>query len=134
MMGGSWTEEALKRRKILTNEERQALLEIPRDAESLARLFTLSRSDRHRVAERLSDASRLGFAVQLALLRRHPGTVLANLDQLPEPLVMWLATQLGIPAGAFAAYAQTMTDYARRWATDRGTSDSATAGSAINLL
>jgi TnpA family transposase len=111
MMGVLWTEEALTRRQILTDEERQALLGIPQDADSLARLFTLSRSDRHLVAERLSDASRLGFAVQLALLR-HPGTVLANLDQSPEPLVIWLATQLGISAAAFAAYArrpQTMT-------------------------
>ena len=38
----------------------------------------LSRSDRHLVAKRLSDASRLGVAVQLALLLRHPGTVLAT--------------------------------------------------------
>ena len=95
---------------------------IPRDADSLARLFTLSRSDRHLVAERLSDASRLGFAVQLALLR-HPGTVLANLDQSSEPLVIWLATQLDIPAAAFADYArrpQTMTDHARRLAVTLG--------------
>ncbi len=95
---------------------------LPQDADSLARLFILSRSDRHLVAERLSDASRLGVAVQLALLR-HPGTVLANLDQSPEPLVIWLATQLGIPAAAFAAYArrpQTMTDHARRLAMTLG--------------
>jgi hypothetical protein len=92
MMGVLWTEEALTRRQILTDEERQVLLEIPQDADSLARLFTLSRSDRHVVAERLSDASRLGFAVQLALLR-HPGTVLANLEPSPEPLVIGLATQ-----------------------------------------
>jgi Domain of unknown function (DUF4158) len=120
--GGFVDEEALTRRQILTDEERQVLLGIPQDADSLARLFTLSRSDRHLVAERLSDASRLGFAVQLALLR-HPGTVLANLDQSPEPLVIWLATQLGIPAAAFAAYArrpQTMTDHARRLAINLG--------------
>ncbi len=73
-----WTEEALQRRPILTDEERQTLLGIPQDADSLARLFTLSRSDQHLVALRLGDASRLGFAVQLALLR-HPGIVLANL-------------------------------------------------------
>jgi TnpA family transposase len=109
-------------RQILTDEERHALLGVPQDPDSLTRLFTLSRSDRHLVAERLSDASRLGFAVQLALLR-HPGTVLANLEQSPEPLVIRLASQLGIPAAAFAAYArrpQTMTDHARRLATALG--------------
>jgi hypothetical protein len=101
-MGVLWTEDALKCRQILTDEERRALLGVPQDPDTLARLFTLSRPDRHLVAERLSDASRLGFAVQLALLR-HPGTVLANLDQSPEPLVIWLAAQLDIPAAAFAA-------------------------------
>jgi hypothetical protein len=63
MMGVLWTEEALRRRQILTDEERRVLLWIPQDADSLARLFTLSRSDRDLVAERLSSASRLGFAV-----------------------------------------------------------------------
>ena len=46
-----------------------------------------------------------------------------NLEQPPEPLVMWLATQLDIPAAAFADYAhrpQTMTDHARRLARDLG--------------
>jgi Domain of unknown function (DUF4158) len=57
MMGVLWTEEALTRRQILTDEERQVLLGIPQDADSLARLFTLSRSDRHLVAERLSDGA-----------------------------------------------------------------------------
>ena len=135
MMGVLWTEEVLQRRQILTDDERQALLGIPEDADSLARLFTLSRSDRHRVAARLSDASRLGFAVQLALLR-HPGTVLANLDQSPEPLVIWLAIQLDIPAAAFADYArrpQTMTDHARRLAMTLGLRAPMTADLALMI-
>jgi len=106
----------LKRRQILTDEERQALLGVPDDPDALARLFTLSRSDQHLVAERRNDTSRLGFAVQLALLR-HPGIALAALDQPPRPLVAWLAGHLDIPVAAFDAYArrpQTMTDHARR--------------------
>jgi hypothetical protein len=70
------------------------------------------------VVGRRDDANRLGFAVQLALLR-HPGTTLAHLDQPPGPLVAWLAGQLEIPAAAFGEYArrpQTMTDHARRLA------------------
>jgi hypothetical protein len=34
-------------RQLLTDEERQALLGIPLDADSMARFFTLSRADRH---------------------------------------------------------------------------------------
>ena len=94
----------------------------PHDADSLARLFTLTRADRDLVAGRRGDANRLGFAVQLALLR-HPGTMLAHLEQPAEPLVHWLAGQLEIPAAAFAEYArrpQTMTDHARLLAATLG--------------
>jgi len=108
----------LARRHLLTDEERQALLGIPADADALARLFTLSRSDQDLVADRRGDANRLGFAVQLALLR-YPGTALAYLDQPVQPLVTWMAGQLDIPAAAFAEYArrpQTMTDHARQLA------------------
>ena len=112
----------MARRQLLTDEERQAFLGIPPDANSLARLFTLSRSDRNLVAERRGDANRLGCAAQLALLR-HPGTALAYLDQPPDALVTWMAGQLDIPAAAFGEYArrpQTMTDHARQLAATLG--------------
>jgi TnpA family transposase len=106
------------RRQLLTDDERRALLGIPLEPDGLARHFSLSRSDQDLVVGRRDDANRLGFAVQLALLR-HPGTTLAHLDQPPGPLVAWLAGQLEIPAAAFGEYArrpQTMTDHARRLA------------------
>jgi TnpA family transposase len=121
--GGLWDgRNALARRRLLTDEERLALLGIPSDADSLARLFTLSRSDRNLVAERRSDTNRLGCAVQLALLR-HPGTALAYLDQTSDVLVTWMASQLDIPAATFSEYArrpQTMTDHARQLAATLG--------------
>ena len=64
-------------RQLLTNEERQALLGIPLDPDGMARCFTLSRADQDLVAGRRRDTNRIGFAVQLALLR-HPGIALAN--------------------------------------------------------
>src|SRR3954453_10815020 len=65
---------------------------------------------------------RLGFAVQLALLR-HPGVGLAQMDQPVDALVIWLAAQLEIPAVAFVEYAarsQTMNDHARELASTLG--------------
>jgi len=106
-------------RQLLTTEERQALLGIPLDPDGMARCFTLSRADQDLVAGRRRDTNRIGFAVQLALLR-HPGIALAQLEQPVEPLVRWLAKQLEIPAAPFAEYAhrpQTMTDHARLHAT-----------------
>lgn len=73
-------------RRLLTDEERQALLGIPLDADAMARCFTLSRADQELVARRRRGANRIGFAVQLALLR-HPGIALAQLEQPAEPLV-----------------------------------------------
>lgn len=112
----------MARRQLLTDEERQALLGIPLDPDGMARCFTLSRADQELVAERRRDANRIGFAVQLALLR-YPGMALAQLEQPVEPLVQWLARQLEIPAAPFARYArrpQTMTDHARMLATTLG--------------
>ena len=109
-------------RQLLTDDERRALLGIPLHPDGLARRFTLSRADQNLVAERRRDANRIGFAVQLALLR-YPGIALAQLEQPVEPLVQWLATQLEIPAAPFVGYAhrpQTMTDHARLLATILG--------------
>jgi hypothetical protein len=88
-------------RRLLTDEERFELLGIPLDKDGMARCFTLSRTDQNLVAERRRDTNRIGFAVQLALLR-HPGIALAQLEQPVEPLVQWLAGQLEIPAAPFA--------------------------------
>jgi len=77
-------------RRLLTDQERLALLGIPLDADSMARCFTLSRADQELVAARRRDANRIGFAVQLALLR-HPGIALVHLEQPVESLVQWLA-------------------------------------------
>ena len=112
----------MARRPLLTDEERQALFGFPIDLDGLTRCFTLSRSDRELVAERRNGTSRLGYAVQLALLR-HPGTTLTNLGRPVEPLVAWMAEQLDIPASAFARYArrtQTVTDHARQLAAALG--------------
>jgi Domain of unknown function (DUF4158) len=86
------------------------------------RYYTLTRSDQDLVAGRRNIANRLGFAVQLALLR-HLGMGLAQMEKPVDALVEWLAARLEIPAAAFADYAgrpQTMTDHALVLATTLG--------------
>ncbi len=112
----------MARRPLLTDEERRLLFGIPDDPDTLARHYTFTRSDQDLVAGRRGDANRLGFAVQLALLR-HPGMGLAQMEEPIGALAEWLAAQLGIPAAAFADYAgrpQTMTDHALMLATTLG--------------
>ena len=109
-------------RQLLTDEERRLLFGVPRDSDALARYYIFTRSDQDLVAGRRGEANRLGFAVQLALLR-HPGVGLTQMEQPVDALVTWLAAQLEIPAAAFVEYAarsQTMTDHARELAATLG--------------
>jgi hypothetical protein len=96
----------LARRQLLTDEERQLLLGVPQDPDSLARRYALTRADHTLISERRrGPANRLGFAIQLALLR-HPGIGLAHVIGPIEPLATWMAAHLEIPVSAFAEYAR----------------------------
>lgn len=64
-------EKPVPRRQLLTEEERRLLFGMPPDADALTRHYSFTRSDRELLAVRRGNANRLGFAVQLALLR-HP--------------------------------------------------------------
>lgn len=107
------------RRDLLSAEERRQLFGVPVDRDTLARLYTLDPADLGLIEARREERNRLGFAVQLALIR-HPGLTLAQVTEQPgvdlEPLVGFIASQLQLPTAALADYAtreQTMTDHAR---------------------
>jgi len=85
-------------------EERQLVFGVPGDPDALARHYIFTRSDQDLVLGRRGAANRLGFAVQLALLR-HPSISLAQIEEPPDALVEWLAAPLDIPPTAFADYA-----------------------------
>lgn len=55
------------------------------------------------IRQRRGAANRLGFAVQICLLR-YPGNALANDTALPDPLLHWIAKQVGSDAGAWSEY------------------------------
>lgn len=88
---------------------------LPTDRDALARHYTFTRSDLDLIASRRGNANRLGFAVQLALLR-YPGLPLPHIGEPIDAVVGWVAEHLELPVTAFAEYArrsQTMTDHAR---------------------
>ena len=110
------------RRKLLTDEERRLLFDIPTDRDQLVRLYTLSKSDRALIDARRRSSNRLGFALQLALLR-HSGVALQFSPSRPQALITYLAEQLGLDASAVDDYAQrgqTLTDHGRELATALG--------------
>lgn len=105
----------MARRDLLNTDDRRILFGVPTDRDALARHYTFGPADLDLIEARRRSGNRLGFAVQLALVR-HPGFGLALASDLPPAFVSYVAGQIGEPASAFATYArrsQTLTDHAR---------------------
>jgi TnpA family transposase len=92
------------RRQLLTTDERQAMLGIPGDEESLIRHYTLSPQDRLQ-AEVRRPHNQLGYAVQLCIMR-YPGRILGMDEDPPAAVVAYVAEQLGIAPDVVASYAR----------------------------
>jgi hypothetical protein len=75
----------MTRRKLLSPEERQAILGIPDEA-SLIRHYTLSPQDRLQAEVRRRAHNQLGYAVKLCLMR-HPGRILGVEESPPAAMV-----------------------------------------------
>ncbi len=92
-------------RGLLSEGERARFLMLPdMDGRELVRHHTLSGADLTAVSVRRGVANRLGFAVQLCLLR-YPGRPLRAGEAVPRPIVEFAASQIGADPDAFADYA-----------------------------
>ena len=91
------------RRSILSGTERASLLDLPESPDDLARFYTFNDSDIALIRQRRGDANRLGFAIQLALMR-YPGYTLASDTELPGSIIEWVARQVRVDASAWAKY------------------------------
>ncbi len=96
------------RRDLLSADGRAKLFGIPLERDALARCYGFGPADLGLIERRRDDRNRLGFAVQLALMR-HPGLtlgqVLAGSDVDVTLLVGFVAEQLKLPASGFDDYA-----------------------------
>jgi TnpA family transposase len=91
-------------RALLSAEQRTRLFAIPVDRAEMARHYILAPDDLVVIGAKRRAPNRLGFAIQLCLLR-YPGQGLGPGEHPPEPLVAFVAEQLGLTAAAFAEYA-----------------------------
>ncbi|MEX5268610.1 Tn3 family transposase [Kocuria rosea] len=92
-------------RSLLTAAERSQILAIPTRAEDIAARYTLSEADMSLIRQRRGDANRLGFAIQLGLLR-HPGIALAEDTEVAPELVSWMASRLAVSPDAWTDYGE----------------------------
>ena len=94
----------MPRRRTLTEAQLETLLAIPAAEADLIRHWTLGREDLDAVGRRRRDHNRLGFALQLCALR-YPGRLLRPGEVIPEPVLRFVADQVGVGADVLTAYA-----------------------------
>jgi len=95
----------MPRRTILSAAQRVLFETLPADRSDLTKYYLLSDEDLRLIGSRRRMQNRLGFAVQLCLVR-YPGRVLRAGEQLPPPLLSFVADQIGADPMAFGDYAR----------------------------
>jgi TnpA family transposase len=97
----------LKGKELLTPEQRAEFLRIPStmSKEELGRYYSLSSFDLEVIKRRRRDHNRLGFAVQLCVLR-YPGWSLTDVEPIPHDVLVYIAKQIHVSSQSFALYAQ----------------------------
>lgn len=93
----------MPRRSLLSETERENLLALPISQDELIQHYSFTESDMSLIRQRRGAANRLGFAVQLSLLR-FPGYALASDTFVPEAVIQWIANQVRSGASAWAEY------------------------------
>lgn len=95
----------MARRTLLKAQDRQGLFDISADEDSLIRHYSLSPADRLEIEVRRRQHNRLGFAVQLCLMR-YPGRSLMANEALPKAMLHYVAEQIGADPASFEWYAR----------------------------
>ncbi|MCD2346131.1 DUF4158 domain-containing protein [Clostridium guangxiense] len=92
---------------LLTEDQRLELINIPQNISEydIAKFYTFSPDDIKIINKHRRNYNRLGFAVQLALLR-NPGWSLSNTSDIPESVLRYIANQIEVDPKEFELYAQ----------------------------
>lgn len=81
-------------------------MHIPSDDDwDLGTYYTFSQHDLDIINKHRREHNRLGFAVQLAILR-YPGWSLSDLKHIPDSVISYIAKQVGVAPDVFPLYAQ----------------------------
>ncbi len=92
-------------RELLSEAQRTAFERFPEmDVREMVRHWTLSEADLAAVSLKRTPANRLGFAVQLCLLR-YPGRPLRAGEVVPYPVIEFIASRVGSGPDTFGDYA-----------------------------
>ncbi|MCP4082832.1 MAG: Tn3 family transposase [Planctomycetaceae bacterium] len=94
----------MPRRSILTERQRSTLLGLPTDEAAFLQHYTLADDDIEHIRARRKARNRLGFALQLCVLR-YPGRLLTPGEVIPLEVSRYIAAQIGVHVDKLAEYA-----------------------------
>ena len=94
----------MPKRRALTEAQLTNLLALPTAEPDLVRHWTLSDADLAAIGRRRRDRNRIGFALQLCVLR-YPGRLLRPGELIPAEALRFFAEQLGASPDALTTYA-----------------------------
>lgn len=92
-------------RELLTPDQRQALMQIPEDEWVLGTHYTFSTRDLAIINMRRREENRLGFAIQLAVLR-YPGWPYTHIKSIPDSVIHYISKQIGTTPSSLSHYPQ----------------------------
>ncbi len=96
----------MRGKELLTPVQREELLHISVETEhELALHYTFSTENLEIINQHRRDHNRLGFAVQLCILR-YPGCTVTNMPAIPEGLLKFVAKQIGVDHKVYEEYAK----------------------------
>lgn len=92
---------------LLTEDQRLEFTQIPQNISEyeIVKYYTFSTYDINIINKHRRDYNRLGFAVQLALLR-NPGWSLISINSIPESVLNYIAKQIEVSPKELELYTQ----------------------------
>ncbi|MEK4232677.1 DUF4158 domain-containing protein [Anoxybacillus sp. FSL W8-0703] len=98
---------ASRGKELLTTDQRAEFVRIPADMteRELETYYTFSQYDIEIIKRHRRDHNRLGFAVQLCVLR-YPGWSLTDVEPIPDYIIQYIAKQINANPDSFSLYAQ----------------------------
>ena len=82
---------SLRGKELFSQEQRELFMKIPEDELILATYYTFSKSDLEVIHRHRRDENKIGFALQLALLR-YPGCYIKS---IPKTVISYIVKQIG---------------------------------------
>lgn len=92
-------------RELLTPDQRKALMHIPEDEWILGTYYTFSKRDLEIINKRRREENRLGFAIQLAVLR-YPGWPYTHIKSIPDSVIHYISKQIDTTPSSLSHYPQ----------------------------